>query len=48
MIDRPPSPPSLPARNLSEVAAADLLAAPGCPVCRAAADAEASFIRSML
>ena len=45
--DRPPA-GSLPARNLLEVAAADLLAEPGCPVCLAGERAAQAFISSML
>ena len=45
--ERPPV-PGLPVRNLSEVAVADLLLEPGCPVCREAALRAARFIESML
>jgi hypothetical protein len=37
----------LPARNLSEVAAADLLAQPGCPVCRATQQATVAYFQAM-
>ena len=39
---------TLPARNLSEVAAADLLAQSGCPVCRVSDQGAQAFLESVL